>query len=299
MPEFIDGVEQIDATRIRGKRVSTTAPTNGQVMTYDSAADLWVPATLAEADISDLVHDATKIRGKGISTTPPANEEVLRYNASTDEYEPGEAGAGGGSIFEPAESLVLGKSGTNSMKTPFAAKVNGNPTSTSVPYDGDSQETSILPGMVLHNTTKNEKVKITDINTATNTITVEADSPDDANTWDDNDNITTASQTNTGRSGVYVDVDVTDFVPDGFDIAVFEFLARCNNAAHYFFIHPYEAYSSWKEVSIETQVVGGFFYRTAFMKIVTENARQYITFCQLSCAAADGRVNIRYLGAVA
>lgn len=61
MSEFIDGEEQLNATRIRGKRISTTAPTNGQVMTYDSAAGLWKPATpAAGATLPTLYYAANR-----------------------------------------------------------------------------------------------------------------------------------------------------------------------------------------------------------------------------------------------
>lgn len=66
MPIYVDGVRQCDATHIRGKQVSTTAPTDGQLMEYDSDTGLWVPA------------DAAAGAGGGL-TAPTLNYDTTRY----------------------------------------------------------------------------------------------------------------------------------------------------------------------------------------------------------------------------
>ena len=141
----------------------------------------------------------------------------------------------------------------------FSAVINGNPTSTSIPYDGDLKE-GMLAGMsaysetnfwgqiVLHNTTKGESVKIESVNTATNIITVTASSPDDSDSWDDEDVITCQSQTNT-QAG-YFDIDMDAHVTSTMTAINLFFLVGDSegnyDGARYIMLHPYEAFDLGK-----------------------------------------------------
>ncbi len=84
----------IDASRIRGVDVDSTAPTSGQVLRHNGT--LWVPATLVpsdagaapashthvEADVTDLDHDAVRLQGRDIASTAPSSGQVLKWNGS-------------------------------------------------------------------------------------------------------------------------------------------------------------------------------------------------------------------------
>ena len=109
----------------------------------------------------------------------------------------------------------------NANNSSFEAQINGTPTATTVVYDNDVQENS-LPDptarpqwgkVILHNITRGNSRKITNVNLATNTITTES-SVDD---WADNDIITIGSQTCDYKAGYtysrYFDVDISAEVP--------------------------------------------------------------------------------------
>jgi hypothetical protein len=184
-----------------------------------------------------------------------------------------------------------------SVSTPFTAKVNGNPTSTSVPYDTDTGEGSVGPNMVLRNTTKGKKVKIVSINRTTNTITVAANSPDDADVWDDNDNLTTASATNTGRTGTYVDLDVTAWVTREGVAAIYQLSAKyiSGTTESFVILHPWEAYDEAKEFAT-IQIQAFWQYQTGFGVLRWEGKRAYITVWLYMGAATVIRPNVRYVG---
>jgi len=164
-------------------------------------------------------------------------------------------------ILTPISGKILNWSTGTPLTSgsPFSAKINGNPTSTSIVYDGDSNEgmfdkmdvydgTNYWGKIILHNTTKSESVKIEAVNIDTNTITVEANSPDDSDTWDDEDDITVQSQTN-AQAG-YFDVDLSDKVAST-DAGILLWVAfgdkeGNDDTARYVFFHPYESYDAGK-----------------------------------------------------
>ena len=166
---------------------------------------------------------------------------------------------------------------------PFTGQVNGNPSSTSVPYDTDVAEQSICPFMVLHNTTKGKKVKITDVDTGAGTIAVEANSPDDADTWDDGDVLTTASQTNTGRTAGFADFEITDFLSGALVHGMFFQATLAGNNANdpaTMIVHPYAAYSQAKETfNLKSVQSAAFAYSAGFglVAVTWENGRAYFT----------------------
>lgn len=154
-------------------------------------------------------------------------------------------------IAEPIAGEILRI--TNATASPFSAVINGNPTATSVVYDGEANE-NMFNGLssgatwwgriILHNTTRGNSRKVVSVNLATNTITTE-DTTDD---WADDDVITCQSQTN-AQAG-YIDVDVSAEVPATTE-AIFLFAAAKDNEAvldqaRAAFFHPYEAYDGGK-----------------------------------------------------
>lgn len=205
-----------------------------------------------------------------------------------------------GGVFEAAFSAdaIWGESGVWYENTPFVGTVNGNPTSTSVVYNHTSGELSISPGQVLHNTTKGERVRIEAVNTGTNTITVEANSPDDSDTWDNTDALTTASQTNAGRGGIFVDIDVTPFLGGRVATALNCQLSggRRNADAHYVITHPYVAYSLTKENVIAYFQDDLVQYKHFIQPVAPADDRYYFTMCFLALAADNNNGRCRLQG---
>jgi len=133
---------------------------------------------------------------------------------------------------------------------------------THVPYDGESEEDmfnglSAYDGsdfwgqIILHNTTKSESCKIVSVDRTNDVITVTADSPDDVSKWDDDDVITTESQTNEGSGAVeYFDIDISDNVGTGVAgvvlMVVFQNNTASANANNMLALHPYETYGQGK-----------------------------------------------------
>lgn len=202
-------------------------------------------------------------------------------------------------VIQPASVL---NGNVNVGAFPFTGQINGSPTSTSVPYDTDSNEQGLMVNQALHNTTRNEKVRITGVNTSTNTISVAANTPDDAASWSDNDAITTASQTNTGRGGTFVDVDVTDFVDGDLPASIFACQmghSQVGSPDKFLMFHSYETYSGAKEQALQGLVDGKWQYRLVVLPNLGDNNRFYITVSNLnwpSTATNFSRVGCNYVG---
>jgi len=137
--------------------------------------------------------------------------------------------------------------------SPFSALINGDPSATSVVYDGETNENN-LKGLtsgasywgrfILHNTTRGNSRKIVSFNEATNTIPTESSEDD----WANNDVITLQSQTNTTVG--YIDVDLSAEIGSNV-VAVLLFASILDSSAapqvnRGFFFHPYSAYDSGK-----------------------------------------------------
>lgn len=140
-------------------------------------------------------------------------------------------------------------------ESPFDGVINGNPTATSVVYDGDSKETMFtgLSGydgstywgqIILHNTTRGNSRKIASVNVATNTITTTSSTDD----WADDDVITCQSTTNT-QAGFF-DVDVSAQIAATTEailmFAVIDDTEGNQDNSRYIMFHPYESYNSGK-----------------------------------------------------
>ena len=210
---------------------------------------------------------------------------------------------GGGGVYEfaaSADRVYDQTAGVWSPNTPFVGTCNGDPpSSTSVPYNHTSGENSMGPGMVLHNPTKSEKCYITAVNQATNTITVEANSPDDCSTWDNGDAITTASQVNTGRSSAFCDIDITNFVTSGTKptgcIINFTVLLQNSDTYHLVF-HPYEAYDVDKEMAVDV-VSSSTVYKQRIVPVTEdEHGRFYFTIALINLSSNNAYIMFRWGG---
>ncbi len=93
-----------NANKLEGTALSSTTPTSGQVLEYNSTSSKWVPTTLSSgttytagggvtisgskisADSNTAVWNANKIQGRDISLKAPSNNEVLKYNSGLGEW---------------------------------------------------------------------------------------------------------------------------------------------------------------------------------------------------------------------
>ena len=136
--------------------------------------------------------------------------------------------------------------------TPFSAQITGTPTSTTVVYDGETNENlmdieaAYWGRMILYNTTRGNSRKVSSCNLGTNTITTDA-SVDD---WADNDALTTQSPT--CQQAGYFEVDLSANIPAGATVvalfATLEDLADAADANRTLFFHPYVSYASGKRL---------------------------------------------------
>jgi hypothetical protein len=170
----------------------------------------------------------------------------------------------GASAARLVNHLVVPKTGVilstvSAGKSPFSARINGNPTATSVVYDNDTNEDmfNIMFGyngntfwgrIVLHNTTRGNYRYITAVNKWVNTITTTSSADD----WADNDDITVQSQTNT-QSG-YFDVDLSTKIA-ATDVGIDLVIAASDSEGAYdsqrvIYAHPYEPYDPGKQVPL-------------------------------------------------
>ena len=178
-------------------------------------------------------------------------------------------------IVEPIAGEIVRM--LNCAASPFSAVINGNPTATSVVYDGEANE-NMLNGLasgagywgriILHNTTRSNSRKIVSVDIGTNTITTESSTDD----WANNDVVTCQSQTNV-QTG-YIDVDVSAEVPATTD-SIFIFAAfqdnennSDDNRALYF--HPYEAYDAGKRQWVSAKSALDAHTLTLPLKIISQ-----------------------------
>lgn len=88
---------------IQGKTVSATAPTSGQVLTWNGSQ--WVPQAVSGAlggDLSGTTAAATvqAIQGQSVATTTPATGQVLTWGGSSWGAQTPTGSGGGGSVTE-------------------------------------------------------------------------------------------------------------------------------------------------------------------------------------------------------
>ncbi|MFG1499620.1 tail fiber domain-containing protein [Halobacteriovorax sp. XZX-3] len=81
-----------DAVSLQTRDISSTAPTDGQVLTWNNSVSEWEPQTLAAAS-----SDATTLQTRNVATTAPADGQALVWNNGTSQWEPQTIISGGGS----------------------------------------------------------------------------------------------------------------------------------------------------------------------------------------------------------
>ena len=85
-------------TALQSRSVSSAAPSNGQALVWNSAANQWQPQSQSGGtgsqqmggDVTGMTANATvgAIQNRTVSTTPPTNGQVLMWNAGTTRWEP-------------------------------------------------------------------------------------------------------------------------------------------------------------------------------------------------------------------
>jgi len=174
--------------------------------------------------------------------------------------------------FTPKQGAVFNVG--HAATSPFSGKIDGNPTSTSVVYDNESNE-NCLNGIqsgstrwgrfVLHNTTRGNSRLVVSWDVDTNTITTEPSTDD----WADNDEITLQSQTCT-QAG-YMDVDLSDELGTDEIVAYIQFEALDKSAAaqsgRRVMVHPFESYDSGKRLMCPAALASEFTVVTGLLPI--------------------------------
>lgn len=82
--------------KLRGTTISTTAPTDGQSLTYVAGTGLWTPTTIAASgDLSGTypAPSVVKLRGNALAVATPTNGQVLTWVSSTSSWTPAGAPA--------------------------------------------------------------------------------------------------------------------------------------------------------------------------------------------------------------
>jgi hypothetical protein len=129
------GSQAATVARIQGRTVASTAPTSGQVLSWNSTTSQWEPATVTSGssslggDLSGTTSSATvaKIQGRTIATTAPTSGQVLSWNSTSSQWEPATVASGSSSVGGDL-------SGTTSNAT--VAKLRGVDISITAPSAG-------------------------------------------------------------------------------------------------------------------------------------------------------------------
>ncbi len=124
----------LQVTGLQGKRVAATTPTSGQVLTWNSTALNWEPATVTSSsgggpvtntggDLSGAISNATvtRMQNKPVSSATPSDGQVLTWSQFNSQWQPqaptggtggGTGGSGGISVlgvtYSSASTLTIG-----------------------------------------------------------------------------------------------------------------------------------------------------------------------------------------------
>lgn len=223
--------------------VSVAAPADGYVLYWDNATSLW---------------KCKKVEGSNLGQTFGASAGRLRNL-----------------IIAPIAGEILRM--LNAGASPFSAVINGIPTATVVPYDGEVKE-SMFSGfasgasywgrIIVHNTTRGNSRKVISVDTVAKEVATESSTDD----WANNDVITCQSQTN-AQAG-YFDVDVSDSVPATME-AIYASTAFRDNESNYdifrvVYFHPYESYNAGKRQYVTATLADENNTLVIFLKIISQ-----------------------------
>lgn len=228
---------------------------------------------------------------RGPTGTPPASSGYFKPGSSATPY--------------IDASVTTTMQNTPSAGTISGAPVNNGDGTYTVTVTGftAAEMSAIIPNIVLRNTTRNTKARITAVHrTATTTITVANNQPGDVSAWANTDALTTASATNTGRAGVFVDFDVTTNLSAS-SIAL-NALLQCQSitavAGRFVIFHPYSAYAASAEVLVlnAPTVTGLWLYIQGLIPVTWESSRAYVTMAVLGSTTDNFQIGMQYAGEV-
>lgn len=142
----------------------------------------------------------------------------------------------------------------------FTGTINGTPSGASVAYNVTSGQegamvptsTSQLAKLRLYNTTRSNSALISNCNTTTNTITLTANAP--AN-WASGDTITIVSQTVSGGSIDWIDLEFTSGLT-GKSSVFMTFYPSATSTPTFLYVHPFETYGISKRTLISMNTTG-------------------------------------------
>lgn len=165
-------------------------------------------------------------------------------------------------------------------KSPFSAKINGDPSSTELFYDTETNE-NMFNGLadydgddpwgqiILHNTTRGNSRKIVSVDIAANKIVTTA-SVDD---WTNNDDITTSSQTCTNVDR-WFDVDISAKVPATTAAIYPNIFVRDKEDAYdlqrQLRVHPYESYDTGKVIAVAAALALDFISINTILPVIDQ-----------------------------
>lgn len=107
-----------DAAAIRGLTVTTTAPTDKQVLTWDAAGTLlrWASAFPSQTGLAGKIlatdgsttswSDVTQLAGRPLATTAPADGQTLAWSATNNRWQPGAAASTGSRLVLTSCQIV-------------------------------------------------------------------------------------------------------------------------------------------------------------------------------------------------
>jgi hypothetical protein len=125
-----------NATQLQSRTVASTAPTNGQVLTWDETVSSWKPADAGSST------NASQIQGVNVSATAPTIGQVLAYDGA--EYIPVPQNSVASSLqgtpisaTAPSSGQMLGYDGTNWTPSAVnASQLQSQPVSSAAPTGG-------------------------------------------------------------------------------------------------------------------------------------------------------------------
>jgi len=94
-----------NATAIQGRSVAATAPTNGQVYSWNSTNSDWEPST-----VSGGSGNATQIQGRNVAATAPSDAQLFLWNSTNNDWEP--HSISGDATITDSGALTLKNTGT-------------------------------------------------------------------------------------------------------------------------------------------------------------------------------------------
>ncbi len=144
----------VNASSIATRAVAATAPSNGQVLTWNGS--IWTPMTVVGSGGGT---DAMSIQGRAVTAAAPGNNAILKFNATSNSWLLGadDTGGGGSQWTTNASDIFYstGNVGIYTSNPQGALDVNGSGANSSiiVPRATTANRPTGINGMIRYNTT--------------------------------------------------------------------------------------------------------------------------------------------------